>query len=448
MLILLSAFLPYFLGLGLLTHLISPSSFRDLPRTNDEVASYLATNIIIGIISNHLLVMLISSIKISLIVGTILSFTGILVSIVILRKSFYNLFRLGMLNSFVLLLTTLLFGVLIIINQPGWDARFIWFFHGKMIYYNNALNQYAGWSNPAISFSHADYPKLIGILSAQFAYLIGFWNDYLPRLSLLVLLVPAILGTLSFFKRINISSIYLYIIYFYSLDSYMFNGYMDAYFAIHAGISLLYYWKWTVNNNYRDLLTAICFLSIASLLKNEGILYFTSFVLSASLCLIKYKNIRIDFMALLKVPVFWVISIILSTNLAYWAWLKNRWGLKNDLSVGINSFAKAATNLINGSFYSIIKYLILDTYTGLSILILVSATLFSIYLRVYKLKHLIMSYITTIFYFMGIFVVYLSTPLDLTWHLQYSASRTMMAVNLCLIASTYITLRQIEDDVG
>jgi hypothetical protein len=48
------------------------------------------------------------------------------------------------------------------------------------------------------------------------------------------------------------------------------------------------------------------------------------------------------------------------------------------------------------------------------------------------------------FFYTGIlFVIYISTPADLTWHLNTSVGRTMMPLNIALYSATIFCLRPV-----
>ena len=49
-----------------------------------------------------------------------------------------------------------------------------------------------------------------------------------------------------------------------------------------------------------------------------------------------------------------------------------------------------------------------------------------------------------IFYSCGMFLIYLSTPYDLYWHLSTSAFRTMAVVRIGMIVTVYFCLTQLE----
>jgi hypothetical protein len=385
----LSLFLPYFIGLGLLIHSASPQFLRNPPRTNQEVARYLALTLLLGISLNHLLMLLIHDMRISLLIGVTLSAIGFGRAVFITRNTFACFFKLGTFIGLITLCTSVMFSFFILNSQLEWDAQYIWFFHGKMIYYNNGFSQAAGWSNPEYRFSHVDYPKLIAILAAQFAYLAGCWNDYLPRLSLLVLLVPAVLGVGSFFARVNVSFIYLYLMVFFSLNVYTINGYMDAYLAIYACISLLFIWRGSTTDNSDDIVTGFAFCSIIPLLKNEGMLFFVSLICGLIFFLLMYKGRIHSFTRILRIKLFWYMAGLLSSNIIVWSWIKQRWGLKNDLNLGFDSIQKIINRANDGSVFILTDYIFSYTNVGISLFLLLLTIFFSIRSCVFKLESIV-----------------------------------------------------------
>ena len=72
-----------------------------------------------------------------------------------------------------------------------WDARSIWFYQGKLLFFNHGL--YSGAYPPPFS-PHPDYPKFIPVFSALTASLSGLWNEYLPKAALMVPLAAMWLG--------------------------------------------------------------------------------------------------------------------------------------------------------------------------------------------------------------------------------------------------------------
>jgi hypothetical protein len=83
--------------------------------------------------------------------------------------------------------------------RPLWafDARNTWFFHGRIIFVAGrfpfqALARLV--CHDPVLCPIPDYPKLVGILAAVVATLFGYWNEYLPKLAMIVLHVVELVG--------------------------------------------------------------------------------------------------------------------------------------------------------------------------------------------------------------------------------------------------------------
>lgn len=93
-------------------------------------------------------------------------------------------------NSIPLLAVALTLWLVSAYPTVGADPKVIWLFHGKMIFLGNGINITSGFGDPDVAFSHPYYPKLASTLAASVARSLGFWNDYLPKLCVGLLLLP------------------------------------------------------------------------------------------------------------------------------------------------------------------------------------------------------------------------------------------------------------------
>ena len=171
-----------------------------------------------------------------------------------------------------LLLGIFFFVCLWILTSPvtNWDARSIWFFHAKRIFIDNhlyaQLDNYAPWS-------HNDYPPLLPSLAASIAKSFGFWNEYLPRLSILLALFPMLLISKWLFNNslaFNLWLLGLFII----CKNYLINGSMDSLLAIYIASGCLLITKIYSNtkNKFQYYFPLILILASLPLIKNEGLL--------------------------------------------------------------------------------------------------------------------------------------------------------------------------------
>ena len=91
-----------------------------------------------------------------------------------------------------------LFIVFISLGTPTfeWDARSIWLFHAKRIFYENSI--YVLGDNYA--FGHNEYPNLAPAFASSLAILVGHWNEVFPKLSFTLMFLPPLILTYSFLK--------------------------------------------------------------------------------------------------------------------------------------------------------------------------------------------------------------------------------------------------------
>ena len=190
-----------------------------------------------------------------------------------LNKIFFN-------TSNLFIFITLIFFLIKIIIEPVqlWDARSIWFYSGKIIYFNEGYLFEKFQNDFCNKCDYLLYPKFIPSLTAYVATIFGFWNDYVTKLSLFLLLIPAIFflreefnDTLNFFLSL--------ILLIFSVGFFIWNGYADGYLAIYTSISYLCFLKFiqTQKNYYFFIFFII--LSIIINLKIESFFLYCQFFL-------------------------------------------------------------------------------------------------------------------------------------------------------------------------
>ena len=162
--------------------------------------------------------------------------------ITILVFYFKNIFE----NSFLKI--SFLFIIFISLGTPAfeWDARSIYLFHAKRIFYDQSIFSIA--DNYA-AFSHNENPKLIPAIAATLASLVGHWNEVFTKLSFPLIFLPPLILTYSFITGTRYL-IYLSIVFF-TIGNYLFNGWADGVVAVYFGTcALLMYLIMIANNNY------------------------------------------------------------------------------------------------------------------------------------------------------------------------------------------------------
>jgi len=435
----------YFTGLGWL--LVGIPSHGSLIRKKADVSiiQEFAVTILVGMILNYGLVVVIQNLTTSLSVGICLGIIGLVSYIVYLSKQIPKQKLSDQKVTFLLLTFTLLvvlLGPIIVEPLRDWDARSIWFLHAKMIYSAGTIGFPAGWTETAITWSHPDYPKFIPALAAQIAFIFGFWNEYLPKLSLFLTLVPGFIFIINTLKR-QVSDVLLFLMVPFSFFPYVWNGYMDGILAFYFAITLIFMIKWSKSNNPTDLFTGICSMTFLMMLKNEGILAFISIIISIILFLFFYRKKVYLKPILSKYWRYFIAICILLIPFLAWLYLKSQWGLQSDLEIGTRtSILQIISRLGDGSWKMILK----AEYRHISInlLIAILAFLASLRWKIPAIKDTIPILAAAGVYFLGITFIYLLTPRDLNWHLDTSIERTMMMVNAALIYSWYEVISKIE----
>ena len=482
MLTALSLAIPYFLGLGMLITVAVPGLLDEavrLPRR--ERGALPALFLAAGILIDYLLVLAIGNLHAASAVGALLAVAGAGCVILKLRGKVLQLLALGRVAWVLIPYLALLYGIPIFLDPlAAGDARSIWFFHGKMIYYSGGLTSATGLATAPVAFSHVDYPKLVGVIAAQFAMVAGYWNEFLPKGSLAVLLLPPLLGVVSFFRGVRISAVYLVSVLFFGAGWTLWNGYMDGYLALYAAVSLLFWGRWLTSGSAIDLCGGVLMLGMVMNLKNEGVLFALALA-TALLGSLFFRNLSGGdrgsgtgdrdwesgkrkagtvenagyglplaglYRSLVPGPRFLVAPLLPLLCVAVWAVKKSAWGLENDLRLGAGSLPIIVTHLRDGGAAMIGNTLIVNALVGKAAIIAAGAAAAAAAFRVRIPAGFWLAVVTGFIYFTGMFCVYLATPADLQWHLSTSADRTMMTVLAALFAGTYLVLREMEPGLG
>ena len=146
-----------------------------------------------------------------------------------------------------------LFIIFISLGTPTfeWDARSIWLFHAKRIFYDQSI--FSVMDNYA-AFSHNEYPSLAPAFASSLAFLVGHWNEVFPKLSFSLMFLPPLILTYSFLKDTQYL-IFLSIVFF-TIGKFLFNGWVDGLVAIYFGSSILLMYLLVIadTNFYRNRL--------------------------------------------------------------------------------------------------------------------------------------------------------------------------------------------------
>lgn len=438
------AYILFLFGLGYLV-----ANSLDLKNDKSQFMEKFPFILTTGFLVNHLILLLGQSLKLSLLLGVIIS--GCSLSWFFIKqgsefKFTHNKNRLPL----VMIVFILFLYYINILTEPleWWDARSIWFFHAKMIWSAESINLNAGWNHPSVQFSHVDYPILIPALAAQLSYVLGYWNEYTPKLSLFLILIPPIFWIFSFYSR-SFSFLFLVLVFPFGLKSYLWNGSMDGYVAFYSAISMLLLGRYLKHRNLLDLMSAMSCLVLISSIKNEGIFIglagmlsiVATGILSSIFKVIELKKI----ISLYRVG--W-LAVIISPSILWSVFYRHKWGLTNDLQLGTTeAFFRMMNRFSDGvSFPLILKKTFFYEESSIwlaLVLFIVSIILLAISKR--KTVSWVPALITAFIYYWGVVIIYLLTPHDLNWHLSTSVERTMLTISSCVIAGTYFVVKELEE---
>ena len=318
-------------------------------------------------------------------------------------------------NKFLILFLLAL--IIISLGTPtnSWDARSIWLFKAKEFFYDHSLisvkNNYA-------EFSHNNYPSIAPAFAAGLSTLIGYWNEIYPKAGLTLMFMPPLIIISRFFDN-NFFLISISIILFI-VGKFLVNGELDGLVALYfvSSVIIIYNFKNLNNDIFYQCLILIFFLIILSLLKAEGAVLLICSFIGSMLTFYKKKylckNLIISFF----------VSIIPVLIWNYFCIYNNIGNTNSNNIFNINDFTNRILYLKN--YILIFEYLLLNEKFLFGLIIFLVST-------IYIKNKDILIYVSSIslIYILFLFIVYLSTPLDLEWHLN-SANRIIKPIALFL----------------
>lgn len=397
-----------------------------------------------GLLLNYLVVVAIGSLRSDMLLELAIACCCAIVILLRHGREAVDALRLGWSATFCLVLILGLLGSAILLEPvTAWDARSIWFFHAKMVYFAGGLVKDGGWTAPCCLFSHTDYPTLMPILAAQAAYLAGFWNEQLPKFALLLLLIPVLAVTVSYW-RAGLATAALLLVVWARLAPLLTDGYMDALLALYGLFSALLIGSWLAQGTKLDLATGVLFVGVALGLKNEGsLLALTLLVCATPVAALARRGARQLLSADRSEAIrFGGVLLLGIASGASWLILRKAWGLHNDLNLGLSSLPAIVRRLTDPeALEMILRSTLVSNRLLYAVLIGVCATGLSYVLRTGRLLEPVFCMAVATGYIAGIELVYLATPTDLKWLLATSADRTTVLPTLLFLAPAILLLR-------
>lgn len=435
--------LPLVATLGLLPALLTRPQ---RPIAHGESARLLALAGSCGLLLNYALGMLLPNVRWVLVADMALAAATLAWALSLHRGALLAVLRMGPARWLLATALLLIFaGAILFESLRDWDARSVWFFAAKRLFFGGGLAAGpADWTLPAYGFSHADYPKLLPLLAAQFAQAWGLWNEYIPKASLLVLLLPVVLGLLALPRRLGLSLVFLAGVLLLATREYLWNGYADTYLCLYAAVSMAYFARWLGSSAPLDLALGSAFMGVAANLKNEGALL----ALSVVACLLAWQLVARSTRVVTAWRTWpagtWLALLLPWIGFAGWALTRHDWHLVNDLQLGLGSVQRVSQRLGEGQLAPIAKALFLRSDAGKSAALLVASALLALALRSRIPVVAWFPAAVATLYSAGMLVIYLATPHDVAWHLATSAERTMLLAAFGYLGSTFLVLEAME----
>jgi hypothetical protein len=319
-------------------------------------------------------------------------------------------------NKFLIIFIIALIFINLGLLTESWDARSIWLFKSKQIFFENTIlfskNNYA-------QFSHPDYPNIAPAFSAALAKLVGHWNEIFPKLGFSLMFIPALILLSKYFdgnKFLILLSLTIFVI-----GKYFVNGELDGLISVYFVVSALIIHKMNFNqNNIRsDEFLYLGFAVILTLLKLEGLVLLLCLIITSVFYMLVNKKTNYRLMILFFISLLPIIM-----------W--NLYCFYYDINNANTNYAYSLEGLLSSiyifkNFTLITEYLIFNEKFLLSLIFFV----FSVsYYREKKLFNFVFLVISL--YIGALFIVYLSTPLEIEWHLNSSANRVIKPISLLL----------------
>jgi hypothetical protein len=267
------------------------------------------------------------------------------------------------------------------------------------------------------------------------------------------MLIPVTLWVFSFW-RATLSFVALVLVFFFSFNAWLWNGYMDGFLVLYAGASLLLIGRYVADRRDVDLYSAICAAGIAANLKNEGLLFGLCLLVAISVAAPGSLRRKLAHLGRrIRADRMFVATLILSVGpTAIWVIWKTTWGLQNDLTRNpFDGLVRLWRRIGDGATAPyLFRYLTTEAsaiwwLTGL----LMIAAAYTLRRRLTLPNGAIIAAVTALLYTAGLFAVYLTTPHEiLQFYLSTSAIRTMATASISLLVGLFFLIGGLERREG
>ena len=261
---------------------------------------------------------------------------------------FYKKFYFLHIKITFIILTILLLGN----ATEAWDSWAVWTFKAKRIYFDQSI--FGALKDNYAIFQHNDYPLLAPSFAASFGVFFGSWNEIFPKVAFLFIAFPPLILSIKIFINSKLNLIF-FCLSLYLINVFFINGFIDGLVSIYFIFSayLLFNIFIELEGNNLKILNLFCFLTMLSLLKNEGILIIL--ILFFSVLLINFLEKKLFSNIKLKIIMF--LSLI---PVLFWKYLT----IKNQI-IPFHFQNKVRNNLTESIYNSetfFTKFQSIDTY--------------------------------------------------------------------------------------
>ena len=262
---------------------------------------------------------------------------------------------------------TILILSIISLGSPvsDWDARSIWLFNSKRIFFNQSLNEYTNYIGS--EFSHLDYPILVQTLSASLAKLIGNWNEIFPKYSSIIMALPAFIIISDFLKN-KIDKLIFFILIFFIYEKRLINGDMDALLGLYTISSLILLINFSKINkfNFNNYLTLFLYLMTLTMIKVEGLAIFFCLVVSYLIVFYNHRKKSNNYLIL-------IFGISLIPIITWKIFIYDKDVIASSY-IMLSDGERFIENLTNFKFIlALIKYILLNKQMFISLILLLFA---------------------------------------------------------------------------
>ncbi len=329
----------------------------------------------------------------------------------------------------------------------SWDARSIHFFHAKIILANEGrIFGIKDFADASVAFSHPGYPNLVPALAGQIMASAGYWNEFLPKAALSVMLFVALLYLVALSDSPGMF-LWLALVSRLALAGHLTNGNMDGCLAlfcfIFAGFLAAFF---TIAEEDYTANSAVCvlLLGITLNIKNEGYLWLAA-VLPAFLSGVLRRR-RSSFTGWLRgiagsagqIARFSAFGAFVISGFLCWKYYIRLHALADVylssplISNGLRRLASDPPALRH-----IFRYCIFDTNVAYLALAWAAGWLaLRAAGREMSPRTRFLALAAGI-YIGLLFAVYITTPFELLWQLETSAYRTILPARLALACALY-----------